>query len=43
MGVQNEYEFYFTGAKGKYSMARRKKDNTEYEYKGTAVWGEKRE
>jgi len=28
-GVQNEYEFHFNGAKGKYGMATRKKDNEE--------------
>lgn len=41
IGMQNEYEFHFTGAKGKYGMARRKKDNAQYECKDIAVWGEK--
>ena len=37
-GVQNEYEFHFNGAKGKYGMARRKKDNAEYGCKDIAAW-----
>lgn len=42
MGVQNEYEFHFNGAKGKYGMARRKKDNAEYGCKDIAAWEKKK-
>lgn len=41
-GVQNEYEFHFNGAKGKYGMARRKKDNAEYGCKDIAAWKKKK-
>ena len=41
-GVQNEYEFHFNGAKGKYGMARRKKDNAEYGCKDIAEWKKKK-
>lgn len=37
MGVQNEHEFHFTGAEGRYGMARRESCDAEYKCGDTAV------
>lgn len=37
MGVQNEHEFHFTGAEGRYGMARRESCDAKYKCGDTAV------